>query len=122
MECEYFEHVAEYQIAVCKKCRHGVLPSQILGHLQRVHRVELQQAEVIAERVGSWPGVVAYASEIAVPSRAIPRIRQLPLYSDGLMCQLDPGCCKISRSAEALRKHWKKKHAWTPATKAGRPN
>ncbi|KAF2828297.1 hypothetical protein CC86DRAFT_288972, partial [Ophiobolus disseminans] len=53
IECEYFEHVAQYQIAVCKRCRHGVILSQIQGHLQRVHRVKLQQAEEIAERVGS---------------------------------------------------------------------
>ncbi|KAF2820147.1 hypothetical protein CC86DRAFT_251385, partial [Ophiobolus disseminans] len=60
IECEYFKHIAQYQIAVCKRCRHG-------GYLQRVYRVKLQQAEEIAERVGSWPRVAEYASEIVVP-------------------------------------------------------
>jgi hypothetical protein len=77
MECEYFELVAEHQIAMCEECRHGVIPSQIQGHLQRVHTVKLQQAEGIAERVGSWPGVAEYASEIALPEEAVPPINEL---------------------------------------------
>jgi hypothetical protein len=84
MEGEYFEHVAEYQIAVCKKCRHGVILSQIQAHLQRIHRVKLQQAEGIAERVGSWPGVAEYASKIVVPKEAAPPIKELPVYTNGV--------------------------------------
>jgi hypothetical protein len=53
IEFQYFEHLAEYSIAICKECRHGVLPSYIKNHLQRAHKVKYKQAEDIAERVHS---------------------------------------------------------------------
>ena len=68
---EYFEHLAEYALAVCRKCRHGVLRSQVKSHLQRAHRVKRKQAEVVAEEVGSWAGLVEYASEVEVPGQVI---------------------------------------------------
>ena len=58
-----------------------------------------------------------------MPSQVIPPIRQLPVYSDGLLCQLDEGHCgKILRSTEAMRKHWKGVHEWSVASKGGRPS
>ena len=50
---ECFDYLAEYALAVCKKCRHSVLPSQIKRHLQRAHRVRHKQAESIADEVSS---------------------------------------------------------------------
>lgn len=123
MECEYFEHLIKYQVAVCKECRHGIIPSQIKNHLQHIHKVRQLQAEIIADSVRSWPGLTEYASEIAVPEHAVPPICQLLEYTDGLKCQLDPtDCHQILRSKEAMRKHWKKRHNWTPAAKKGRPS
>jgi hypothetical protein len=49
---EYFEHLVKYALAICKECRHGVLPSQIKSYLQR-HRVSRKQAELAAEDVSS---------------------------------------------------------------------
>jgi hypothetical protein len=120
---EYFEHLAEYALAVCRKCRHGVLRSQVKSHLQRAHRVKRKPAEVIAEEVGSWAGLVEYASEVEVPGQVIQPIDQLPVYADGLMCRIEPdGCRQIFRSAEAIRKHWQKAHNWSPAVREGRPS
>jgi hypothetical protein len=65
---KYFEHLVAYALAVCKECRHGVLPSQIKSHLQRAHRVKGQQAEIVADEVSSWAGLIEYASELEVPS------------------------------------------------------
>jgi hypothetical protein len=71
IESQHFEHLAAYSIAICKECRHGVLPSHIKSHLQRAHKVKQRQAEDIAERVHSWLRLVEYASEIQVPSQVI---------------------------------------------------
>jgi hypothetical protein len=71
---DYFEHSVEYALAVCKECRHGVLPSQIKSHLQRAHRVKGQQAEIVADEVSSWAGLIEYASELEVPSQVIQAI------------------------------------------------
>jgi hypothetical protein len=50
---EYFEHLVEYALAVCRQCRHGILPNQVKSHLQRAHRVKRKQAEGVAEEVSS---------------------------------------------------------------------
>jgi hypothetical protein len=123
IEFQHFEHLAEYSIAICKECRHGVLPSHIKSHLQHAHKVKQKQAKDIAERVCSWPGLVEYASEIQVPSQVIAPISQLPVYSDGLLCQLDVACCyKVLRSVKAIKNHWKDVHSWSAASKGGRPS
>jgi hypothetical protein len=90
---EYFEHLVEYALAVCIKCRHGVLPSQVKSHLQRAHQVKRKKAESVAGEVSSWAGLIAYASELGVPSQIMQPIQQLPVYADGLMCQIEPDHC-----------------------------
>ena len=123
IELQHFEHLAAYSIAICKECRHGVLPGHFKSHLQHAHKVKQKQAEDIAERVGSWAGLVEYASEIQVPSQVVTPISQLPVYSDGLLCQLDAArCCKVLRSVEAIKKHWREVHSWSVASKGGRPS
>jgi uncharacterized C2H2 Zn-finger protein len=120
---DLFDHLIEYRLAICKECQHGVLPSQIKSHLQRAHRMGRKQAESVAEEVGSWAGLIQYASELEVPSQAVEPMHQLPVYADGLKCQLDPSRCRhIFRSSEAMRKHWHKAHDWSPASKGGRPS
>ncbi|KAK7177381.1 hypothetical protein PSPO01_16574 [Paraphaeosphaeria sporulosa] len=37
-EHRYFEHLTEYQVAVCRECRYAVWPDQIEGHLQKLHK------------------------------------------------------------------------------------
>jgi hypothetical protein len=39
--------------------------------------------------VRSWLGLIEYASELQAPSEVIPPISQLPIYPDGVLCQLD---------------------------------
>jgi superfamily II DNA helicase RecQ len=120
IEFQHFGHLAEYCIAVCKECRHGVLPSHIKSHLQRAHKVKQKQAEEIAERVRSWPGLIEYASEIQVPIQVVAPISQLPVYSDGLLCQLDAASCsKVFRSQDVIKKHWRQVHHWSVGSKGG---
>jgi hypothetical protein len=123
MSGNYFEHLAEYALAVCRKCRHGILPSQIISHLQRTHQVKRKQAEVIAEEVSSWVRLIEYASELEVPSQVIQALHQLLVYADGLMCLIQPGhCYQIFRSEHAIRNHWRTVHDWSAAGKGGRPS
>jgi RecQ family ATP-dependent DNA helicase len=119
---EHFAHLVEYALAVCKECRHGVLPSQIKSHVQRAHPAKRKQAKVIAEEVGSWAGLIQYAGELEVPSQVIEPIHPLPVYQDGLMCRLAPDRCRqIFRSEGAMKKHWRVAHEWSPAGKGGHP-
>jgi hypothetical protein len=121
--CSYFEHLVEYQVAVCRECRHGVFPSHIESHLQRVHKVEYKEAGRVADEVGGWAGLLHYASEVQMSSVVAEPVAQLPIYADGLLCRLEPDCCsKVFRSAEAMKKHWREAHDWSVAGKRGRPS
>jgi hypothetical protein len=91
---KHFEHLPEYSLAVCKECRYGVLPSHPRSHLQRIHRVDGKQAQLVAEELDGWAGIIQYASELAVPSERIEPISQLPVYTDGMMCALALGRCR----------------------------
>ena len=120
---EHFAHLVEYALAVCKECRHGVLPSQIKSHVQRAHPGKRKQAKAIAEEVGSWAGLIQYASELEVPSQVMEPIHPLPVYQDGLICRLAPERCRqIFRSEGAIKKHWRVAHDWSPAGKSGHPS
>jgi hypothetical protein len=90
----YFEHLVEYALAVCKECRHGALPSQIKSYLQRAHRVSRKQAELAAEDVGSWAGLIQYASQLEVPSEITEPIHLLLVYADGLKYRIDLDSCR----------------------------
>ena len=62
-----------------------------------------------------------YASEIQVPIQVIAPISQLPVYSDGLLCQLDAArCCKVLRSVKAIKNRRKDVHSWSVASRGGR--
>ena len=118
---EFFEHLVEYQLAVCKECRYGVWPNEIEGHLQgKQHKIERQKAIAIAERVRQWPGLVRYPSELQVPDFVNQPINQLPLYTDGLSCKLEPSRCHyVCRDLRAMKEHWRKVHQWSTASKRG---
>ncbi|PVH96324.1 hypothetical protein DM02DRAFT_687969, partial [Periconia macrospinosa] len=73
--------------------------------------------------IGSWAGLIQYGGELEVPRQIIRPIHQLPVYPDGLRCQIDPSHCRqIYRSANVMRNHWYKAHGWSVAGKGGRPS
>jgi hypothetical protein len=123
MESQYFEHLAEYEVAVCKECRYAVWPDQIEGHLQEQHKIRLREASAEGEAIRSWAGVIQYPSQLKLPSRVPKPVTQLPLHADGLLCQLNLDSCQyIARSRESIRKHWRECHGWSAGKKRGRPS
>ena len=118
---EFFHHSVEWQVVICKECRYAIWPDQIKGHLQgKQHRTPGKEAGAIAEEVQQWPGVVRYSSEFEVPIRIDQPITELPLYKDGLMCQLEPGHCSyICRDPKSIREHWRRQHAWSVRKRRG---
>jgi superfamily II DNA helicase RecQ len=118
---DHFHHLVEYQLAVCKECQYAVWPEQIAGHLHgKHHKIPRNQANAIAEEVCNWFGLIPFASELEVPAMIDRPIPQLPLYEDGLMCQLEPEKCSyICRDKKALKHHWYKKHQYSVASGRG---
>jgi hypothetical protein len=124
MACQYFHHLAEYQVAVCKECQYAVWSDQIEGHLQAQHRIKRNNASKIGSEVYSWAGVMQYPSEFVVPSQVAAPHPQLPVYADGLLCQLNPSQCQqIFRSPGSKKKHWRTDHqGWSAGKKRGQPS
>jgi hypothetical protein len=122
--CQYFRHLAEYQVAVCKECQYAVWPDQIEGHLQEQHKVKRREASAIGSEIRSWAGVMQYPSEFVAPSSIAAPHPQLPMYADGLLCQLDPSQCQqVLRSMKSMKQHWHKDHqGWSAGKKRGRPS
>jgi hypothetical protein len=48
-------------------------------------------------------------------------IANLPVFSDGILCEKDPFCQFIARIVKTMRQHWRDQHAWVaPAHYGGR--
>jgi hypothetical protein len=124
MACQHFHHVAEYQVAVCKECQYAVWPYQIEGNLQEKHNIRHKDASEIGSEVRSWTGVIQYPSEFTAPSGIVAPHPQLPVYADGLLCQLNRSQCQqVFRSTMCIKKHWRKEHqGWSVGKKRGRPS
>ena len=85
------------------------------------HGLSQKEGQAVADQVERWAGICPFASELQVPAYINEPIAELPLYTDGLMCQLEPGRCQyICRSKESIKEHWRKQHAYSVGTK-GRP-
>jgi hypothetical protein len=112
---EYFDHLPEWHVVVCKECQHAVWPQQVKGHLQsKQHRITVKEAAAIAEEIQEWPGVAQYGSEFEVPVHVDRPVPELPLYQDGTMCQLDSTRCSyICRDTKTMKKHWRVQHGWS---------
>jgi hypothetical protein len=122
--CPYFYHLAEYQVAVCKECQYAVWPDQIEGHLQEEHKIKRKDASNIGLEVRSWPGVVQYPIEFTAPSTIVAPHPQLPVYTDGLLCRLNPSQCqRVLRSIRSMKQYWHEDHqGWSAGKKRGRPS
>lgn len=123
-EQQMFEHLADYQLAVCRECRYAVWPDQIERHLEKQHKKSLKSAQAVGDAVRQWPGLLQYPGELEIPSNGIDPIPQLPVYDNGLLCRLSPGRCQyVGRTIESTKTHWCKDHnGWSLGRKQGRPS
>lgn len=122
MATAYFHYQAEFQLAICKECRHAVWPDRVESHLQgKHHRMSWKQAEPVGSEVRSWQGLVKSPRELRVPARVQQPITELPLFEDRLLCQKDPGSCQhICRGKKSMKEHWRIEHRWSVGRGRGR--
>jgi hypothetical protein len=122
--CQYFNHLADYQVAICKQCQYAVWPDQIEGHLQEQHKIKRKVASEVGLDIRSWAGIMQYPSEFVAPSEIMAPHPQLPVYADGLLCQLQPSQCqRVLRSIKSMKQHWHEDHqGWSAGKKRGRPS
>ena len=81
-------------MAVCRECQYAVWLDQIEGHLQKQHKKPLKSAQAIGDAVCQWPGLIQHPSELKIPGNGVQSVPQLPVYDDGLLCQLEAEHCQ----------------------------
>jgi hypothetical protein len=69
--CRYFNHLADYQVAICKQCQYAVWPDQIEGHLQEQHKIKRKETSEVGLDIRSWAGVMQHPSEFVAPSEIV---------------------------------------------------
>ncbi|PVH92180.1 hypothetical protein DM02DRAFT_481822, partial [Periconia macrospinosa] len=79
VENQYFDHLVEYQVAVCKQCRYAVWPNQIEGHLRDQHGIKRKEARLVQEGIRGWVGLMQHPSELRLLGRIAKPVAQLPL-------------------------------------------
>ena len=117
------EYLSEWRMIVCRKYQHTIWPAQVQSHFQGPqHRLKIKEAPPIAGRRNHGP-IQFNIVELQIPIRIDSPVRILPVYSDGLLCQMKPERCQyICRNEHGMRMHSKQNHGWTAQARKGRPS
>lgn len=107
-----FEHLTEWQQVVCRRCHCAMCPSGVATHLtNKQHGQNRKIARRIADDISQWLSIVNYPSMFELLAWVETPITQLPLFDDGLHCQIDAMRCRyIARDIKALEGHWRTSH------------
>ena len=111
---DYFLHIPEYKVAICRSCCYAVWFDRIPNHLKEIHSgLTTKERLSIVEDLGNWLPLALFGEDIALPQVIEKPIEGLRIFSDGKQCRLDPDKCDFScRSMKFLKKHWRDDHDW----------
>lgn len=121
MASSHFQHLTEWEVVVCKECRYAVWPRQVVGHLtNRQHRMPRKQAVGISDEIEQWHGIAQFSGEFKIPKYVGEAVEGLPVYTDGVKCELDEGqCAYVCRNMDVIKEHWRKMHGHSVGHKRG---
>jgi hypothetical protein len=124
MEHQIFTVVDQFRVLVCRKCRHGVRPNEIKGHLKGPrHRLPKETREEVGQAIAQWDNINHDPNTLEIPTAIDDPIEAFEVHHDGLLCEKDPTQCRfITRSLKVMQRHWREKHEWTSLPKGGRPS
>src|SRR4051812_26812823 len=116
MATQFFHQPSTDLVLVCKKCEHVVRPREVLRHLQSPnHRLPMRIAREIADVVQTSDR--AHECDAWQPPTVVNTpIANLPVFSDGILCEKDLFCQFIARTANTIRQHWRDQHGWVAPT------
>ncbi len=68
---EYFTHLLEFQVIICKECQHAVLPSHIDPHFatKPQHWLAKRERQRIANEIAEVPGLISNEETLAKPNK-----------------------------------------------------
>lgn len=118
---EYFIHLPEYRVIVCRKHQYAVLPSNIDRHFQKKHGLEPAERRRISEQVAKINGLITNEFVLQQtpfpfpPATSNPVDGLAPPRIDGLRCafQVDGSRCEyIGFSRQSMHLHCTDLHKW----------
>src|SRR5271165_3809528 len=127
---EYFTHLPEFQVIVCKKCQFAVLPSFIHAHFKAKsqHGLEKEERQRIFNVVAEVDGLLhnnealrqcefPFPPHISKPIEALGEPKK-----DYLQCTFETVgevCKYICSTARGMRSHCWEEHKWKSEDKGG---
>jgi hypothetical protein len=128
---EYFVHLPDYQVVICKECKHAVLPGHIDAHLGgEKHGLKKPDRDMILEEIAEINGLIGNEEtlkrcEFPFPPAISQPIAELVAPNGGAFeCKLETGgrlCTYICCTEYGMRQHCWAEHRWKSTDKGGRP-
>jgi hypothetical protein len=83
---DYFIHLPEYRVAICRACHFAVFPDQARTHLSKKHAgLTAKERRQILDDLLSWPHLSLSGDDSFKPPSAVDEpIVGLQMFSDGL--------------------------------------
>ena len=128
---EYFTHLPDFQVIICKECQHAVLPSHIDTHFaaKPQHGLEKDKQRRIAEEVAEIDRLIGNEETLRRCEFPFPPATSKPIeglaapQKDGLQCKLEvegKACEYICCTVYGIQKHYWEEHRWKSKNKGGR--
>jgi hypothetical protein len=128
---EYFTHLPEFQVIVCKECQHAVLPSRIDAHFARKpqHGLEKKERQRIANEMAEINRLIGNEETLRRCEFPFPQSTFQPIAAlakprkDGIQyTNIANGraCGYICCSVRQMREHGWDEHRWKSKDKGGR--
>jgi hypothetical protein len=128
---EYFTHLLEFQVIICKKCQFAILPSYIHAHFaaKPQHGLEKEERQRIVDAVVEVDGLIRNNKALRQcefpfpPSTSNPIAALAKPKKNGLQCTIQiegEVCAYICSSIQKMQEHSWEAHRWKSKDKGGR--
>lgn len=99
------EHLEDYGVAVCKKCRFAIQPSALPSHLLR-HQIYRNERRDLLDRLSKLK--LPKPENVSLPDSNSEPLLNLPVHS-GYKCE-HLGCDHACVSSKRMSQHWSEQH------------
>lgn len=120
---DVFEHLSQYRIIRCKRCRYAVVPKQVERHVKDHHpHINAAQRRQIGRVAMNLPDTAHKSEDVVYPGADAEPIPGFPIVKDVLVCKGQIGeqaCGYTCKAIRTMQEHCKKPHGWVNNQKRG---
>jgi hypothetical protein len=129
---EYFTHLPEFRVIICKECHYAVLPSHIDAHFtaKPQHGLGRKERQRIADETAEIAGLIGNEETLRRCEFQFPPPTSNPIAAlaepnkNGMQCTFEiegRPCLYVCCSIQQMREHSWEEHMWKSDNKGGRP-